>query len=159
MRPDIRVRPAVEAASLHMRRVIRREIVAQAVAFVHRHPHVVGAGLKHDGNGIAQTAGEGAECAAGIHLLHTGAGRRIVGLNIAGAADGDVQRAVRRKRDVARVVALFAAEALCGDTRSRTGLHSAGLVRELPHRIQIADIERAIVEGEAVRPLKAGGEG
>ena len=96
--------------------------------------------------------------AARADLLHTGARGRIGRLHIAGAADGDVERAVRSECDVPRAVAALAAEALLRDALLISALRGAVLIGELPHRIEIAHVERAIVEGEAVRAIQTARE-
>ena len=51
-------RPAIKAALLYMRDVVRHEIVAQAVALVHRAPQFAGVGAERDASaGIAYAVG------------------------------------------------------------------------------------------------------
>ena len=92
-----------------------------------------------------------------IDLLHRGARRRLL-VDIAHAADGEIERAFAVEGDVAREVAAERTEAVLGDARARARFQRAVLVVELPHRDQVGDVERAVVEGEPVRLVEAGGE-
>ena len=156
---DIGIGPAVESALLQMGEIIGNEAVAITVALVHRHPHGAGARIEGDADRIARAGGEGRERAVGVDRLHAGARGRFGVFDISAAADGEIKLARRREGDIARPVIFGAAEILFGDARPGAGFQRAVLVSELPHRMDVADIERAIVEGQAVRPVEAGGEG
>src|SRR3984885_14532864 len=54
---DVAVGPAVEAAVLHRREIVRRKVIAEPVALVDAGPKLAGGGFEGQAYGIAQTGG------------------------------------------------------------------------------------------------------
>ena len=103
---DIVPGPAVECALPHRRRIVRRQVVAQAVALVHHAPQVACRGCDRLGCAVAQAGGEDPPVAAiGIERQHVGTLLLANGADIAGGADRYEHRAsVAREHQVARGV-------------------------------------------------------
>src|ERR1700730_17772885 len=54
---DVAVRPAIEAAIFHRSEVLRRKIVAEAVAFIDTGPELAGYGFERDSDRVTQAGG------------------------------------------------------------------------------------------------------
>src|SRR5579884_1819610 len=147
---DVIPRPSIEATFLNVRDVVRREIVADFVALVHRAPQLSRFGMDRFADTIANSPGIDAEAAAvRIEFEHVGAvifdGIVVSVIDVRVRANRDEHLlAIGREDDVARPVAAAAqvsAARQIGDLLLWPAcLHVAILVREANDRIGVADV-------------------
>ena len=90
---------AVKAAGLHISEIVRRQVVAQPVAFIDGDKQVAGARIEGDADGIADAAGIFHQIALGIDFEHFGAG--LIFRDIVMAAHLHKDSAIRRDREIA----------------------------------------------------------
>src|SRR5947207_11858990 len=114
---DVKPRPAIESAALDVADVIRRQIVAELIAFVRAHPKLVRSWTKLDPDRIPNSPGE--NILAGpvrIELKDPRAIRfRRVVRYIRKRTDRNVHLlSVRRERDVARPMPAAAQQSAAG---------------------------------------------
>ena len=152
---DIGVRIAVEAALPDTREVIGRQVVAQPVALIGGDINGVRAGRDCDPYWIANAAGEFAHAAVGIDLEDLRPGLEVG--DIVPRSQRQIERAVRPEGDVAGDMAALGPQVrhLGGDLLRRAGCRLPILIGEAPDAAQIADIEIAVMEGQAMRIDKA----
>ena len=138
---------ASRRSCLHRRRVVGHQIVTEVVALVHRGPDDVGARLQRQSNWIANAGGVDAIAAAvRVELENRGAAAVLTGVVVRLRSDRDIHLASARLKMMLRVECPPPAGS---SARVRPGLQIAVRVPVADERGCVADVEVAVVEGDA----------